>query len=92
MRLRLLNYRPSVKSNKFTFTMKMNLPNKPTELDESRPDRLASSMLIIGIMLVQGEAALVYKPWWEFDTAAPTDGKFIVEAFDLAGNCTRHEA
>ena len=32
--------------------MKMNLRNKPTELDESRPDRLASSMLIIGIIMV----------------------------------------
>jgi hypothetical protein len=32
--------------------MKMNLRNKPTELDESRPDRLASSMLIIGIIIV----------------------------------------
>ena len=30
----------------------MNLRNKPTELDESRPDRLASSMLIIGIIIV----------------------------------------
>jgi len=24
--------------------------------------------------------------------AAPIEGKFIVEAFDLAGNCTKHEA
>jgi hypothetical protein len=32
--------------------MKMNLRNKPTELDESRPDKLASSMLIIGIIIV----------------------------------------
>ena len=32
--------------------MKMNFRNKPTELDESRPDRLASLMLIIGIIIV----------------------------------------
>jgi hypothetical protein len=32
--------------------MKMSLQNKQTELNETRPDRLASAMLIIGIFIV----------------------------------------
>ena len=45
-----------------------------------------------GQTLQQGEAAQVKHAWWEFETAAPTETKVIVEVFDLAGNCTRHEA
>lgn len=46
-----------------------------------------------GETLEQGEAAsAINDPWWEFETAVPTDGKIIVEAFDLAGNCTKHKA
>ena len=43
-------------------------------------------------MLQQGEAEQVNDAWWEFETSAPIETKVIVEAFDLAGNCTRHEA
>jgi len=32
--------------------MKMSLQNKQSELDETRPDRLASAILIIGIIIV----------------------------------------
>jgi hypothetical protein len=45
-----------------------------------------------GQELEQGEAAQVNHAWWEFETSAPIETKVIVEAFDLAGNCTRHEA
>jgi hypothetical protein len=47
-----------------------------------------------GQTLEQGEAASVTNDsWWEFETASATnEGKVIVEAFDLAGNCTKHEA
>ena len=38
----------------------------------------------------QGEAAQTNDKWWEYETS--TEGKVIVEAFDLAGNCTKHEA
>lgn len=44
-----------------------------------------------GQTLEQGEAARVNDSWWEFETAAPIEGKVIVEAFDLAGNCTKHK-
>jgi hypothetical protein len=42
-----------------------------------------------GQTLEQGEAAAVNNSWWEFETS--TEAKVIVEAFDLAGNCTKHE-
>lgn len=45
-----------------------------------------------GGILEQGEAALLYDPWWKFETAAPLEGIIVVEVFDLAGNCTKHEA
>ena len=45
-----------------------------------------------GDTLEQGEAAQVNEAWWEFATTTPTEAKLIVEAFDLAGNCTKHEA
>ena len=45
-----------------------------------------------GETLAQGEVALINDLWWEYESAAPNDGKVIVEAFDLAGNCTRNEA
>lgn len=40
--------------------------------------------------LEQGEAKLLYNPFWEFETLK--EGSILVEAFDLAGNCTKHEA
>jgi hypothetical protein len=43
-------------------------------------------------MLHQDKAAQLNDTWWEFETSAPIETKVIVEAFDLAGNCTRHEA
>ena len=43
-----------------------------------------------GQTLEQGEAACASDGWWEFETATH-EGKVIVEAFDLAGNCTKHE-
>jgi hypothetical protein len=45
-----------------------------------------------GQSLEQGQAARINDSWWEFETAIPAEGKVSVEAFDLAGNCTRHEA
>jgi hypothetical protein len=42
-----------------------------------------------GQTLEQGEAAQVNNAWWEFETS--TEGKIIVETFDLAGNRTKHE-
>jgi hypothetical protein len=45
-----------------------------------------------GQRLEQGEAVQVNDAWWELETAAPTEGKVTVEAFDLAGNSTKHEA
>ena len=45
-----------------------------------------------GQTLQQGEAAQVNDAWWEFETTTSPEGKIIVEAFDLAGNCTKHEA
>ena len=45
-----------------------------------------------GQTLQQGEAvSTTNDAWWEFETTVPTDGKVIVEVFDLAGNCTKHE-
>jgi hypothetical protein len=44
-----------------------------------------------GQTLEQCEAAsAINDDWWEFQTS--TDGKLIVEAFDLAGNITKREA
>jgi hypothetical protein len=43
-----------------------------------------------GQALEYGEAAQVNNASWEFEHS--TEGKVIVEAFDLAGNCTKHEA
>ena len=42
--------------------------------------------------LEQGEAATVNDAWWDLETAVSTEGKVIVQAFDLADNCTKHEA
>ena len=44
-----------------------------------------------GETLEQGEAVQANDLWWEFETAAPIEGKIIVEAFDLAGNRTKRE-
>lgn len=45
-----------------------------------------------GQTLEQGDASAIDDSWWEFETTASIKGKVIVEAFDLAGNCTKHEA
>ena len=45
--------------------------------------------LCITIVDGQGEAALVYGPWWEYKTLE--QGSLLVEAFDLAGNRTWQE-
>ena len=42
-----------------------------------------------GQTLEQGEAALVDDAWWEYPT--DIDGTILIEVFDLAGNCTRHQ-
>jgi hypothetical protein len=42
--------------------------------------------------LEQYETAQINDAWWELETTVSTAGKVIVEAFDLAGNCTKHEA
>jgi len=44
-----------------------------------------------GQTIQQGEAVPLNKTWWEFETSILTEGKIIVEAFDLAGNCTKRE-
>ena len=44
-----------------------------------------------GKTLEQGQAARINAPWWEFETATSMEGKVVVEAFDLAGNCTKRE-
>jgi hypothetical protein len=44
----------------------------------------------LGKTLEQDEAVRVNGTWWEFETS--TEGKLIVEAFDLAGNRTIFEA
>jgi hypothetical protein len=43
-----------------------------------------------GQTLEQGEAVLINDAWWEYATTAPGEAKITVEAFDLAGNVTRH--
>ena len=43
-----------------------------------------------GQTLEQGEAVHVNDSWWKFETS--TQGKLIVEAFDLAGNVAKYEA
>ena len=43
-----------------------------------------------GQTLEQGQATSPYGDFWEYATS--TEGNIIVEAFDLAGNCTKHEA
>lgn len=45
-----------------------------------------------GQRLEHGESAQINGAWWEFETAATTEGQVIVEAYDSAGNCTKHEA
>ena len=45
-----------------------------------------------GQTLEQGESAQINESWWEFEITTSTAGTVIVEAFDLAGNCTKHEA
>ena len=45
-----------------------------------------------GQTLEQYEEVRVNDVWQELDTAASMEGKLMVEAFDLAGNCTKHEA
>jgi len=45
-----------------------------------------------GQPLEQDETAQINDAWWELETTVSTAGKVIVEAFDLAGNCTKHEA
>jgi len=46
-----------------------------------------------GETLAQGEAvSAMNDAWWEYEITVQTAGKVIVEAFDLAGNCTKHEA
>ncbi|MDQ3006257.1 MAG: hypothetical protein M3R47_12865 [Chloroflexota bacterium] len=42
--------------------------------------------------LEQGQAAQINNTWWELETTTSIDGKVIVKAFDLAGNCTKQEA
>ena len=43
-----------------------------------------------GQILEQGEASLIDDAWWEYHT--DVDGTILVEAFDLAGNCTKHSS
>jgi hypothetical protein len=45
-----------------------------------------------GTVLEQGEAALITNDWWEYRTTIPDNGNIVVEACDLAGNASRHEA
>jgi hypothetical protein len=45
-----------------------------------------------GQILEQGEAKLINDAWWEYATAAPSEAKIIVEAFDLARNVAKQEA
>jgi hypothetical protein len=46
----------------------------------------------LGQTLEQGEAVPLNDTSWEFETtASAAEGKVIIEAFDLAGNCTKHE-
>lgn len=43
-----------------------------------------------GNMMEQGQATMKYDTFWEYATSV--EGNIIVEAFDLPGNCTKHEA
>ena len=45
-----------------------------------------------GHTLEQGEAAQTQDGVWEYRPGSPAAGKLRIEAFDLAGNLTRHEA
>ena len=45
-----------------------------------------------GNILEQGQATMRYDTLWEYETSAPAEAALTVEAFDLAGNCTKHEA
>ena len=45
-----------------------------------------------GQILEQGQAVLIDDVWWEYAASVSTDGIITVEAFDLAGNCTKHQA
>ena len=45
-----------------------------------------------GKTVEQGQATMKYDTLWEYTTSAPAEASVTVEAFDLAGNCTRHEA
>jgi len=64
----------------------------------SATDNVQVTRVLIMIMdqrrqtLEQGEAALANDTWWEYETSVSTEGNVIVEAFDLAGNCTKLEA
>jgi hypothetical protein len=44
-----------------------------------------------GKTIEHGQARMLYDTQWEYATSAPTETSVIVETFDLAGNCTRHE-
>jgi hypothetical protein len=44
-----------------------------------------------GQTLERGEAVYVSDSLWELELVAPNEAKVLVEAFDLAGNCTKHE-
>jgi hypothetical protein len=43
-----------------------------------------------GNSVEKGQLTSLYGDFWEYVTS--TKGNVMVEAFDLAGNCTRHEA
>ena len=45
-----------------------------------------------GNIIEQGQATMRYDTLWEYATSAPAEATLTVEAFDLAGNCTKHEA
>lgn len=45
-----------------------------------------------GHILEQAEATLINNAWWEYNTSSTTQASILVEAFDLAGNVTRHES
>ena len=45
-----------------------------------------------GQTLEQGQARMIDDTRWEYATSAPSEASVTVEAFDLAGNCTKHKA
>ena len=45
-----------------------------------------------GQTIEQGQATMRSDTLWEYITSAPAEAALTVEAFDLAGNCTKHEA